>query len=981
MTYQVGIDVGSTTIKFVVLNEQREIIYKSYERHKSRVREKAYEKFCELEELLKGVSLQIAISGSGGQGIANIAQFFFVQEVFATTKAVRQFLPQSEVVIELGGEDAKIIFLKGALEERMNSTCAGGTGAFIDQMASLLNVNNEELNELSLKHTKLYPIASRCGVFAKSDIQPLINQGADKSNIAASIFQAVVDQTITGLAQGRKIEGHVTFLGGPLYFNSGLQERFIQTLKLDPSQTSTPELAPYYVALGACLFAQDLTTQFTYEQAKKALYQASISKLSNKGLAPLFANEQQYYEFKERHYKATVKTQDLANYHQKAYLGIDAGSTTTKMVLLSEENEILYSNYTSNQGNPIDVVKDNLLKIYEINPSLKIASSGVTGYGEELIQKAFQMDCGEVETIAHYTAACFFNPQVDFIIDIGGQDMKCFKIKEGHIDEIILNEACSSGCGSFLETFAHSLGYDIQQFAAMGLVAQHPVDLGSRCTVFMNSSVKEAQKNGACIEDISAGLAISVVKNALYKVIRVNDANDLGKEIVVQGGTFLNDTVLRSFELELGKNVIRPSIAGLMGAFGVALIAKQKAKKQSTLMSVEKLKTFTHTSQAINCQGCTNHCNLTINTFDNNQRLIAGNKCERPVTGKQFRNNLPNGYRYKLELLHQLTQHSPSGKHGTLGLPLVLNMYENLPFWHCFFTELGFEVVLSDPSSKALYAKGQQTIPSDTACYPAKLVHGHIASLLEKKVEAIFYPAMTYNFDEGISDNCYNCPVVAYYPENIVSNMDLSSTKFIYPFISLNNPHVFSKKIYEELKKQGYQISRREVAQATKKAYEAYAQYRESISAYTKQAIAYAQKNHIKCICLAGRPYHIDEEINHGIANLLSNLDCVVVSEDGMSEMSHAEKRNVLNQWTYHARLYQAADAVCHIDSCELIQLVSFGCGLDSITSDEIKEILHQHHKLYTQIKIDEIDNLGAAKIRIRSLLAAMSKRGEQNER
>lgn len=977
MELRIGLDIGSTTIKAVVLDENDQVLYKSYERHKSRVREMALEKIQELEPLINHHPLKVAITGSAGLGVANTGDIPFVQEVFATTKAVKRFYPDSDVVIELGGEDAKIIFLKGATEERMNSTCAGGTGAFIDQMASLLNVDLETLDQLSLKHDKIYPIASRCGVFAKTDIQPLINQGAAKENIAASIFQAVVDQTITGLAQGRRLDGNILFLGGPLSFNSGLRERFRETLKLDEQHAVLPEMGPYFVALGAAIFSEINTQTTSYHELIAKLTKCLNTKITNIGLPPLFANDQEYLDFKERHNKARVEYGDLKNYHGDAYLGVDAGSTTTKIVLTDTDSHLLYTNYTSNKGNPVDVVKEQLMTIYQINPDIKIKASGVTGYGEELIKQAFHMDIGEVETISHYRAARHFRPNVDFIIDIGGQDMKCFKIKDERIDEIILNEACSSGCGSFIETFAKSLGYDIIQFSQMGLMGKSPVDLGSRCTVFMNSSVKQAQKNGASIEDISAGLAISVVKNALYKVIRINDPDELGQNIVVQGGTFLNDTVLRSFEKELGKEVVRPAISELMGAYGVSLIAKENAGATSTILSKEELAAFDHTTQAINCNLCTNHCSLTINKFSDGKRLIAGNKCERPVSGKKMHLELPNAYTFKWNTLDNYKKQSKPGKRGKIGIPMVLNMYENLPFWHTFLTKLGFEVIVSDKSSKAIYNLGQHTIPSDTACYPAKLVHGHIINLINKGVDKIFYPAMTYNFDEGISDNCYNCPVVAYYPENIDNNIDMENCELLYPYVLLNDEREFNHKIHDYFKEYHLKIAMKEIREATTAAFEEYRNYRMKVEEYGKQALAYAKDADLYCICLAGRPYHIDPEINHGLAQLISTLGCVVISEDSVSGMIPFEKHKVLNQWSYHARLYQAAEFVSNTPKCELIQLVSFGCGLDSITSDEVKEILKQKDKFYTAIKIDEIDNLGATKIRIRSLLAAMKNRGE----
>ncbi|RGB55171.1 MULTISPECIES: acyl-CoA dehydratase activase-related protein [Bacillota] len=976
MTYKLGIDVGSTTLKAVVLNDEDEIIYKSYERHKSKVREMSVEKIEELSSVLSGHDIALAITGSAGLGVADDGGFPFVQEVFASAQAVKKYYPRTDVVIELGGEDAKIIFLKGALEERMNSTCAGGTGAFIDQMASLLNVDLETMDKLSLQHTKLYPIASRCGVFAKSDVQPLINQGVEKSNLAASIFQAVVDQSIAGLAQGRNIEGNVLFLGGPLHFLKGLQERFVETLKLREGEANFPDLAPYFVALGAAVYATSETKTYTYEELSHKMKTMAKKKVVNAGLPPLFKNDQEYLDFKERHHHASVARGDIHTYTGNAYLGIDAGSTTTKLILIDEQDNILYESYTNNMGNPVDVIQKELINIYElIEDRITIAQSAVTGYGEELMKNAFRLDIGVVETIAHYTAAKHFNPNVDFIIDIGGQDMKCFRIKDNTIDDILLNEACSSGCGSFIETFAKSMGYDIQQFATMGLAGKHPVDLGTRCTVFMNSSVKQAQKNGASMEDISAGLCMSVVKNALYKVIRAKSPEDIGKEIVVQGGTFLNDTVLRSFELELGRNVIRPGIAHLMGAYGAALLAKNKYKKPSTMLSKDEVKAFTHTSQAINCGLCTNHCNLTINTFADGTKHIAGNKCERPITGKANKDKLPNLYEYKYKKLMELK--SQKGRRGKIGIPLVLNMFDTLPFWHAFFTTLGYEVVLSDRSSKQLYALGQHTISSDTICYPAKLTHGHIQSLLDKGLQTIFYPCMSYNMDESMSDNHFNCPVVAYYPEVIEGNMDVQDIDFMYPYLYMNDPKTFEKKIYEYFMEHGLDVDKKEVSMATKNAYEAYYRFKDDILKEGQRALAFAQENHHKVIVLAGRPYHIDPQINHGIDRLLTNLGFVVISEDAIVKQPQRPSLHVLNQWTFHARMYNAAQFVTTQKNMELIQLVSFGCGIDAITGDEVKDILRNQGKLYTQIKIDEVDNLGAIKIRCRSLLAAMEEREE----
>lgn len=974
MTYKLGIDVGSTTLKAVVLDDYDNIIYKSYERHKSKVRQMSVSKLKELKSLLDGKRISLAITGSAGLGIANDAGFPFVQEVFATAQAVRKYYPTTDVVIELGGEDAKIIFLKGAMEERMNSTCAGGTGAFIDQMASLLDVDLETMDKLSLEHTTLYPIASRCGVFAKSDIQPLINQGCEKSNLAASIFQAVVDQSIAGLAQGRKIEGNVLFLGGPLHFLKGLQERFKETLHLQDDEANFPELSPYFVALGSAVYASNETEAFSYDEILSKMEAMAAMKVVTTGLPPLFANDEEYEEFKKRHTAAKVDSNDIHTYKGKAYLGIDAGSTTTKLVLLDEDCNILYESYASNKGNPVDVIQRELEKIYGMmEDRIQIAHSAVTGYGEELIKHAFHLDVGVVETIAHYHAAKHFNPNVDFIIDIGGQDMKCFRIRDNTIDDILLNEACSSGCGSFIETFAHSMGYEIQEFAKMGLKGKHPVDLGTRCTVFMNSSVKQAQKNGATMEDISAGLCMSVVKNALYKVIRAKSPDDIGKNIVVQGGTFLNDTVLRSFELELGRNVIRPSISHLMGAFGAALIAKDKNIDHSMILDKEAVHNFTHSSQAFTCQLCTNHCSLTVNTFSDNSKHIAGNKCERPIRGTASKEKLPNLYEFKYEQLRNLKP--VSGVRGKIGIPLVLNMYDTLPFWHSFFTNLGYEVVLSDPSSKALYSLGQHTIPSDTVCYPAKLVHGHIQSLINKKIDTIFYPCMTYNVNETMSDNHFNCPVVAYYPEVIEGNMDVEKINFLYPYVYMEDQMVFQQKIFEYFNDRQMNISLKEIQTASKHAYAEYHEFKQRIKYEGKKAIAYAKEHNLNTIILAGRPYHVDPQINHGIHRLLNNLRFVVISEDSIEKQPVLPSVQVLNQWTYHARMYNAAQFVAHQDHMELIQLVSFGCGIDAITTDEVKEILRSNNKLYTQIKIDEVDNLGAVKIRCRSLQAAMEER------
>jgi len=975
MSYKVGIDVGSTTLKTVVLGDEGQIIEKSYQRHFSKVREMTVEHLKSLEHLLRGHPLKVAVTGSAGLGIAKNSGLEFVQEVFATAGAVRRTIPQTDVVIELGGEDAKIIFLQGTLEERMNGSCAGGTGAFIDQMATLLNVTPEELDSLSLQYEKIYPIASRCGVFAKSDIQPLLNQGARKEDIAASIFQAVVEQTITGLAQGRKIQGNVLFLGGPLSFLKGLQKRFAETLGLSRKNAIFPALAPYFVALGSAYYAEEISEEktFTFEGLLGSLETAPDTSSSLECQPPLFHSEEEYREFQERHGKMTVGQRDLATYSGEAYLGVDSGSTTTKLVLIDGEGNILYQYYSSNGGNPLPVIKGQLEHIYALcGDRVSIASSAVTGYGEELMKEAFGVDFGLVETVAHFTAARHFDPEVDFIIDIGGQDIKCFTIRDGTVDSVILNEACSSGCGSFIETFAKSLGYPIEEFARLALRAKAPVDLGSRCTVFMNSSVKQSQKDGATVEDISAGLAISVIKNAVYKVIRARSADELGEHIVVQGGTFLNDAVLRSFEQELGRDVVRLSISELMGAYGAALYAMENRREQSATITAQGLEKFTHKAVAATCSRCTNKCSLTVNTFRDGNRFISGNKCEKGA-GQKHSASLPNLMQYKYEYIRNFPL--GEGTRARIGIPLVLNMYENLPLWATMFSALGCRCVLSGESSRGLYMKGQNTIPSDTVCYPAKLVHGHMELLLEQEVDAIFYPCMTYNVDEGISDNCYNCPVVAYYPELIRANMGVENTRFLCPQITVNDQRLFVKKFYEIFRDVIPGLTKGETRQAAQAGLAAMERYRRDVVGQGGEALRYAEEHGNKVIVMASRPYHVDPEINHGIDKMLTSLGFVIVTEDCVGHLAPKQTYGVLNQWTYHARMYNAAKFVTTRENTEMIQLVSFGCGIDAVTTDEVRDILRWDGKLYTQLKIDEISNLGAAKIRVRSLLAAMEER------
>ena len=971
--YKIGIDAGSTTLKCIVLNEEDKILYSNYERHYSKVREKLIEELENIKGIIENKKFKIAITGSAGYGISKEYNLPFVQEVFATTLAIKRYYDDVDVAIELGGEDAKIIFLTGGFEERMNSSCAGGTGAFIDQMAHLMGLTVDEMDNLSLKHENIYEIASRCGVFAKTDIQPLLNQGARKEDISASVFQSVVNQTIGGLAQGRSIEGKIMFLGGPLYFCKGLRERFIKTLKLKDNDVVSPENAQVFVAIGSAIYSKENNKKYEYDELLNIIKENHNEISTMNIIDPLFNSEEKYNEFKERHQKAKVKVSDINNYTGDAYIGIDAGSTTTKVVLIDKEDNILYEYYGSNKGNPIEVVKKELKHIYNIcGKKIKIMGSAVTGYGEELIKKAFSIDFGIVETVAHYIAASHFNPKVDFILDIGGQDIKCFKIKDGIVANIMLNEACSSGCGSFIESFANQMGYDVETFSKLGLFAKHGADLGSRCTVFMNSSVKQAQKEGATVEDLSAGLSVSVVKNALYKVIRAKSLDELGKNIIVQGGTMYNDAILRAFEKELGMNVIRPSISGLMGAYGCALYAKRKKLKESKIISKEDLESFTHKSKIAKCGLCTNRCNLTINIFNDGEKYISGNRCEKP-TGNKKSESIPNMYQYKYKKLREY-ESLDEGKRGTIGLPMVLNMYENIPLWATFFKELGFKVVLSDESNKKMYLKGQHTIPSDTVCYPAKLAHGHIENLISKNIEHIFYPCMSYNFDEGISDNCFNCPVVAYYPELLKTNVkELDSNNFMMEYLSLNNKKLLSKQLYGILSKTFGDIKQKEVKNALEKAYIEYDKYTKHIKEKGEEFIEYAKNNNKKVIVVAGRPYHIDPEINHGIDKVLSSLGIVVLTEDSI-EVSHEKpKVNILNQWTYQARLYNAAYYVAKNKDMELIQLVSFGCGTDAITSDEVKDILERNNKIYTQLKIDETNNLGAAKIRIRSLLEAIA--------
>ena len=965
---RIGLDVGSTTIKCVVLDDENNILYKSYNRHFSEITKKTIDLLTMLkDDVIKDNECSLMIAGSAGMGMADESGIPFTQEVYASKKASDILTPNTDVIIELGGEDAKILFLKGNLEVRMNGTCAGGTGAFIDQMSTLMKVSIEDLNDLSKKAEKTYTIASRCGVFAKSDIQPLLNQGARKEDISKSIFYAVANQTVAGLAQGRPIEGNVVYLGGPLTFISELRETFDHVLNL---KGVCPDNSLYFVSFGAASLAtENVDIEKIIESLKKESKNQSFDYAE-----PLFKDENEYNEFKKRHDKDSVNILDVENYSGKAYLGIDAGSTTLKCILINENGEIIDQVYQSNSGNPVPLIKEYLINLYHKHPNIQICGSSTTGYGEDMIKSAFRVDEGIVETFAHLKAAQAFKPNVDFIIDIGGQDMKCFKIKNGTIDNIFLNEACSSGCGSFLQTFAEALNTEIKDFAKVGLFADKPVELGSRCTVFMNSSVKQAQKDGASIQNISAGLSTSVVKNAIYKVIRPTSAEDLGHHIVVQGGTFYNDAVLRSFEKELNTEVVRPNIAGLMGAYGCALYAKELNLEKSAILSLDELNNFTHNVSQAFCGLCQNKCLLTINTFDSGRKYISGNRCDKPTTRKVTKDTL-NMFEEKRKMLEEIKP--VPGKRGKIGIPLVLNMYELLPFWHALFTDLGFEVVNSGFSNRKLYLKGQASIPSDTVCFPAKLTHGHIEKLIGMGVDTIFYPCMSYNVDENLGDNNYNCPVVAYYPEVISANLpNIKKVRYIYDYVGIHRKKDFTKKFYEILQKYYDDITLKEVKKACEAAYASYDEHIKNVRNKGEELTKLARENDMPIIVMAGRPYHIDPEISHGIDQLTAGFNACVLTEDCVSyKLLEKPKVKVLNQWTYHSRLYSACKYVSEVSDMEFVQLVSFSCGCDAITTDECRSILEEKDKMYTQLKIDEITNLGAVKIRLRSLFQAAKER------
>ena len=982
-SYKLGIDIGSTTVKIALIDDNNTVIFSDYERHFANIQETLQSLLEKAVASVGNFNCHPVITGSGGLTLAKHLEVPFTQEVVAVSTALQAEAPQCDVAIELGGEDAKIIYFTNGVDQRMNGICAGGTGSFIDQMATLLQTDASGLNEYAKNYKSIYPIAARCGVFAKSDIQPLINEGATKEDLSASIFQAVVNQTISGLACGKPIRGNVAFLGGPLHFLSELREAFIRTLNLGPDQIIAPEHSHLFAAIGSAMnYKEDICVDVS--DIIKRLQGKIKLDFEVERMEPLFENKEAYSSFTERHNKAKVPTADLASYSGNCYLGIDAGSTTTKVALVGEDGKLLYSFYSSNNGSPLATTIRAIKDIYTKLPKdAKIVQSCSTGYGEALIKSALMLDDGEVETVSHFYAAAFFDPEVDCIIDIGGQDMKCIKIKNQTVDSVQLNEACSSGCGSFIETFAKSLNYSVQDFAKEALFAKHPIDLGTRCTVFMNSKVKQAQKEGAEVSDISAGLAYSVIKNALYKVIKISDPGDLGKHIVVQGGTFYNDAVLRSFEKITGVKAVRPDIAGIMGAFGAALIARERYDgiSESTMLSIDKINELTYSTTMTRCKGCTNNCYLTINKFSGGRRFITGNRCERGLGKEKTTEKMPNLFEYKL---HRLFDYEPlaedAATRGTVGIPRVLNMYENYPFWYTFFTKLGYRVVLSPQSSRKIYELGIESIPSESECYPAKLAHGHVTWLIKQGVKFIFYPCVPYEHKEiEKTNNHYNCPIVTSYAENIKNNVEELKTEnidFRNPFLSFENVEILEKRLSEEFNN----IPSSQVKAAVKDAWNELMQSKEDIHKKGEEVIKYLDETGKRGIVLAGRPYHVDPEINHGIPELINSYGIAVLTEDSVSHLGKVDRPLiVMDQWMYHSRLYAAASYVKTKDNLDLIQLNSFGCGLDAVTTDAVNDILTKAGKIYTVLKIDEVNNLGAARIRVRSLIAALKVREKKH--
>ncbi len=986
MKYTLGIDIGSTTVKIAVLDEAHNILFSDYRRHFADIQGTLSGLLQDAGQKLGNITLHPMITGSGGLTLANCLGIPFVQEVIAVSTALQELAPKTDVAIELGGEDAKIIYFEnGNVEQRMNGICAGGTGSFIDQMASLLQTDAAGLNEYAKSYCSLYTIAARCGVFAKSDIQPLINDGATKEDLSASIFQAVVNQTISGLACGKPIRGHVAFLGGPLHFLSELKAAFIRTLKLDSEHVIDTDDSHLFAAIGSALNAKE-EVSFAINELTGRLSSGIKMDFEVERMEPLFSSQKEYDDFCGRHNSHRVKTAPLETYTGNCYLGIDAGSTTTKAALVGEDGSLLYSFYANNNGSPLKTAIGAIQEIYSRLPEgAKIVRSCSTGYGEALMKAAFLLDDGEVETVAHYYAAAFFDPKVDCILDIGGQDMKCIKIKNQTVDSVQLNEACSSGCGSFIETFAKSLNYSVQDFANAALFAKHPIDLGTRCTVFMNSKVKQAQKEGASVSDISAGLAYSVIKNALFKVIKVSDASELGKQIVVQGGTFYNDAVLRSFEKIAGCNAIRPDIAGIMGAFGAALIAREHYTPgyQTSMLSIDAINSLQFDTSMATCKGCTNNCRLTINRFSGGRQYISGNRCERGLGKAKNPDQTPNLFDYKLKRLFSYEPLTADrAPRGQVGIPRVLNMYENYPFWFTFFTKLGYQVVLSPASNHNIYSLGIESIPSESECYPAKLAHGHVTWLIRQGVPFIFYPALFYERNETPeANNHYNCPIVTSYSENIKNNVEeigRGDVKFRNPFMAFTSLETATDALIREFE----DIPSDEVRAAALAGWEEMAAARSDIQKKGEEVLSWMEKNHKRGIVLAGRPYHADPEINHGIPELITSYGLAVLTEDSVSHLGHPDRPLLVSdQWMYHSRLYAAASFVRTRDDLDLIQLNSFGCGLDAVTTDQVNDILTGSGKIYTCLKIDEVSNLGAARIRVRSLLSAIrvrEKKGEQ---
>ena len=976
---KLGIDIGSTTVKVSIIEDGGKLLFADYKRHFANIQETLADLLREGEEKLGALTVEPVITGSGGLTLSKHLGIPFVQEVVAVATSLKDYAPQTDVAIELGGEDAKIIYFTGGIDQRMNGICAGGTGSFIDQMASLLQTDASGLNEYAKNYKAIYPIAARCGVFAKTDIQPLINEGATKEDLSASIFQAVVNQTISGLACGKPIRGNVAFLGGPLHFLPELRAAFIRTLNLGPDQVIAPDHSHLFAAIGAAMNSDPKTTASLHDLIERLSHGIKMD-FEVKRMEPLFTDEADYEKFRTRHASHDVKKGDLATYEGNCYLGIDAGSTTTKVALVGEDGSLLYRFYSNNNGSPLATAIRAMQEIHDQLPEkAQIAYSCSTGYGEALLKSALMLDEGEVETISHYYAAAAFEPDVDCILDIGGQDMKCIKIKDGTVDSVQLNEACSSGCGSFIETFAKSLNYSVQDFAREALFAKNPTDLGTRCTVFMNSNVKQAQKEGASVADISAGLAYSVIKNALFKVIKITNASDLGKHVVVQGGTFYNDAVLRSFEKISGCEAVRPDIAGIMGAYGAALIARERydASKTTTMLPIDKILSLTYKTTMARCQGCTNHCVLTINRFDGGRQFVTGNRCERGLGGNKQKKDIPNLFDYKY---HRMFDYEPLtadlAPRGTVGIPRVLNMYENYPFWAVFFKELGYRTVLSPKSTRQIYELGIESIPSESECYPAKLAHGHIEWLIRQGLTYIFYPCVPYERNETPeAGNHYNCPMVTSYAENIKNNVEsLTDHKvhFRNPFMAFTNEEILTKRLVEEFTKD-QAIPEKEIRAAAHKAWQELIASRQDMEKKGEEVIAWLKETGHHGIVLAGRPYHVDPEINHGIPELITSYGFAVLTEDSVSHLGRVDRPLIVtDQWMYHSRLYEAASYVKTQPNLDLIQLNSFGCGLDAVTTDQVNDILTRSGKIYTLLKIDEVNNLGAARIRVRSLIAAI---------